>query len=38
VLQSQILEALVVKCRAQQLEPVRTSLDDPEIKKRAGAA
>ena len=35
--QSQILEALVVKCRARQLEPMRASLDDPEIKKRAGA-
>ena len=36
-LQSQILNALVVKCRARQLEPMRASLDDPEIKKRAGA-
>ena len=35
-LQSQILEALVVKCQARQLKPVCASLDDPEIKKRAG--
>ena len=36
-LQLQILEALVVKCQARQLKPMRASLDDPEIKKRAGA-
>lgn len=37
-LQAQILDALVVKCQARQLEPTRASLDDPEIKRRAGAA
>ena len=36
-LRSQILDALVVKCQARQLRPMRASLDDPEIKRRAGA-
>ena len=36
-LQLQILEALVVKCRARQLKPTRASLDDPKVKKRSGA-
>ena len=36
-LQAQILVALVAKCQARQLEPIRASLDDPEIKERAGA-
>ena len=36
-LQAQILDALVAKCQARQLKPTRASLDDPEIKKRAGA-
>ena len=36
-LQAQILEALVVKCQARQLKPMRASIDDPEIKKRTGA-
>lgn len=37
-IQAQILNALVEKCQARQIEPARPSLDDPEIKKRAGAA
>ena len=37
VLQAQILDALVAKCQARELKPTRASLDDPEIKKRAGA-
>ena len=37
-LHAQILDALVEKCQARQIEPARPSLDDPEIKKRAGAA
>ena len=37
VLQAQILDALVVKCLARQLKPMQASLDDPEIKRRAGA-
>ncbi len=36
-LQAQTLTALVVKCEARQLKPTHVSLDDPEIKKRAGA-
>ena len=36
-LQAQILTALVVKCKARQLKPTHASLDDPEIKERAGA-
>ena len=36
-LQLQILEALVVKCRARHLKPTRASLDDPKVKKRSGA-
>ena len=31
-LQTQILAALVVKCKARQLKPTHASLDDPEIK------
>ena len=37
-LQAQILDALVEKCQARQLKPMSASLDNPEIKKRAGAA
>ena len=37
-LQAQILNALVEKCQARQLKPMSASLDNPEIKKRAGAA
>ncbi|MYC67812.1 MAG: nucleotidyl transferase AbiEii/AbiGii toxin family protein [Acidobacteriia bacterium] len=37
VLQAQILEALIAKCQARQIEPTRASLEDPEIKRRAGA-
>ena len=36
-LQAQILAALVAKCHARPLKPTRASLDDPEIKRRAGA-
>ena len=36
-LQAQTLDALVVKCKARQIEPTHASLDAPEIKKRAGA-
>lgn len=36
--QAQILDVLVEKCKARQLTPTRASLDDPEIKRRAGAA
>lgn len=36
-LQTQILAALVEKCQARQIEPTRASLDDPELKRRAGA-
>ena len=34
---AQIFEALVAKCRSRHLNPKRASLDDPEIKNRAGA-
>ena len=34
----QILDALITKCRSRSLEPTCVSLDDPEIKKRSGAA
>ena len=36
-LQAQILDALVVKGRARQINPTPASLDAPEIKRRAGA-
>lgn len=36
-LQAQILEALIAKCQARQIKPTRASLEDPEIKRRAGA-
>lgn len=36
-LHAQILDALVAKCRAREIEPTHASLDDPEIKTRAGA-
>ena len=36
-LQDQILKALFVKCRARQIEPTRSVLNDSEIKHRAGA-
>ena len=34
---AQIFDAFVKKCRARHLNPERASLDDPEIKRRAGA-
>lgn len=37
VLRTQILAALVVKCSARQIRPKDSSLDHPEIKRRAGA-
>ena len=37
-LQAQILDALVEKCQARQLKPTQASLDNPEVKKHAGAA
>lgn len=36
-LKEQILNTLDAKCQVRHLEPTRASLDDPEIKKRAGA-
>ncbi len=33
---AQILDAFIEKCRARHINPTRTSLDDPEIKKRSG--
>ena len=35
--QTQILAALLEKCRARQIEPTRASLDDPELMRRAHA-
>lgn len=37
LLQTQILDALIAKCQARQIKPTRASIEDPEIKKRAGA-
>ena len=37
-LQAQILEALIAKCQARRIKPARASLDNTEIKERAGAA
>ena len=36
--QAQILDALVEKCQARRIKPLRSSLNAPEIKRRAGAA
>ncbi len=32
-----ILDALLVKCRARDIEPTRNSLGDPEVRERSGA-
>lgn len=36
-LQAQIFDALVAKCKARKIKPTPASLEDPEIKRRAGA-
>ena len=38
VLEAQVFEALITKCKARQIKLTRTSLDVPEIKRRAGSA
>lgn len=34
---AQILDALIEKCNSRHISPTRTSLDNPEIKRRSGA-
>ena len=37
ILRAQILDVFIAKCRSRHIEPTRSSLDDPEVKRRSRA-
>ena len=37
-IRAQILDTFLEKCRSRDIEPTKDSLDDPEVKRRSGAA